>query len=80
MKEDDTLLPWEDVNACMHWWNLLNLFWGKGEPCPFCGKPTKIIWFSSPRDTWDNLCGTAGYLTLCKDCHRQLDYDCWWMN
>ena len=77
MKEDGTIFPWEDVNACMHWWNLLNLFTGKGGPCPVCGKTTKKIWFSSPSDTWHDLCGTAGFLYICKDCHRQVDFQCW---
>ena len=80
MKEYRTIFPWEDVNACMHWWNIRNLLLGKGVPCPVCGKPTKRIWFSSPGDTWNNLYGRSGILSICKDCHLQVDFHCLMMS
>ena len=45
--------------------------------CPQCGRPpSDLTWvyFSSPAWTWQQLCGRAGWLVVCKPCHMQVDF------
>jgi hypothetical protein len=45
--------------------------------CPGCDRPScdlSWIYFSSPAWTWEKLCGRAGWLVVCKDCHLQVDF------
>ena len=52
-------------------------------PCPKCSKaPENLTWvfFISPDDTWLRLEGRAGWLTVCRDCHEQVDFVCMVMN
>ena len=74
------IFPWDDVNACMD----------KKEParanhlsCPVCGKPSEeLVWidFCSPAWTWAQLCGRRGPLSICPDCHCQVEFICEIMN
>ena len=78
--EKREIFPWEDVKKCMD---------DKIEavpnhlPCPICGKPSEELdWigFSSPKWTWDNLMGRMGPLSICPDCHCQVEFICMIMN
>jgi hypothetical protein len=45
--------------------------------CPGCGRPaSELTWvyFSSPAWTWQQLCGRAGWLVVCKPCRLQTDF------
>lgn len=79
-KEKPELLPWEWVKPCMDDElspipNRLN--------CPICGKKSEeLLWidFSSPKWTWEELSGEAGALSICTDCHCQVEFICVYMN
>ena len=71
--------PWEDVDACRQRRRKppspkpLDA----GSACPHCGKPADAptwIYFESPAWTWENLCGRAGWLTVCDPCRLQVDF------
>jgi hypothetical protein len=50
---------------------------GTAKPCPKCGRSTnELAWFyfESPKWTWDNLCGRAGWMTVCDSCRVQVDF------
>ena len=74
------IFPWENVKACMD----------KKIParanhlsCPFCGRTSeKLEWieFNSPTWTWRQLCGRRGPLSICPDCHCQVEFICEVMN
>ncbi len=45
--------------------------------CPSCATPpANLEWFyySSPASTWAKMCGRAGWLTVCDECHLQVDF------
>jgi HEAT repeat protein len=45
--------------------------------CPICGKAAnELAWFffSTPPKTWQDLMGHAGWMTVCDDCHIQVDF------
>ncbi len=49
--------------------------------CIICGNQTLVVInFHSPSITWENMCGTAGNLTICTNCKKQLDFHCTMMN
>ncbi len=51
--------------------------------CPNCGKTAKElewVYFRSPKWTWENLCGREGWLAICDDCDRQVDFICTILN
>ena len=51
--------------------------------CPICGKKSEnLLWidYISPGWTWEQLAGNAGALSICKDCHCQVEYICVMMN
>ncbi len=52
-------------------------------PCPICGKPSEDlywIYYSSPKCIWNRLCGRAGPLSICTDCHLQVQFICHFMS
>lgn len=54
-----------------------------GNPCPTCGTPSQDltwIYFVSPPWSWKELCGRAGWITVCDDCHVQVQFFCDVMN
>ena len=66
--------PWKDVIASI---------FKKQEPlillsikCKECQHNLVLLYFVSPPETWQALCGTAGYLVICPHCIKQIDYDC----
>lgn len=50
------------------------------EKCPVCGHELLRITFSSPRWTWNELCGRFGLMTLCPNCPKQVDFSLEIMN
>lgn len=70
----DDIFPWEEVEAC-----LKDRIPVKSDhkACPFCGKPSEeldwISFCSSPL-SWEMWAGTAGMLSICSDCHHQVEY------
>lgn len=48
--------------------------------CHTCGHNTVGLWFRSPTWTWENLCGRAGYMTICTHCGKQLSMYTFIMN
>ena len=50
------------------------------EHCPYCGKNLISLYFCSQDWTWATLCGRAGYMKICVDCGKQLQFDCIMMN
>ena len=68
--------PWEDVDSCMN-----NKIEPRSQyaPCPKCGKASEeLLWidFCSPSWTWSSLCGRQGPLSICPDCHYQVQFIC----
>jgi HEAT repeat protein len=49
----------------------------RAHDCPVCSKPAdQLAWFffSTPPETWRALMGRAGWMTVCDDCHIQVDF------
>lgn len=49
----------------------------RAQACPHCQKSAhELTWiyFSTPDWTWDKLCGKAGWLIICEDCNKQVDF------
>jgi hypothetical protein len=42
--------------------------------CPKCQKPLTWIYFSSPAWTWEQMCGRAGWIGICRTCRVQADF------
>ncbi len=85
-KAEDGLYPWSDVQVARSNAKLQRknpVAEGKAEflsharPCPKCGASAgELAWFyfESPLWTWDQLCGRAGFMTVCDPCHAQVDF------
>lgn len=87
--EMDQEYPWEDVEAARHNARLQKRHRGKERvaeglpahfayvrPCPTCGAASeKLSWFyfESPKETWPNECGVAGWMAVCDPCHIQIN-------
>lgn len=80
----DEIYPWVDVEAARRNRRLqrrhpLSEAEGLREgarSCPLCGRgPGELAWlyFESPKWTWEHLCGRAGWMTVCDDCHEQVE-------
>lgn len=83
--KDDIILPnesyyaWRDVVLSMLEYPDSVKF--STNTCEICGKNSLVeIYFHSPLCTWEKLCGTAGKMTLCPDCKRQVNYRVTLMN
>ncbi len=79
------IFPWEDVAASREDTKLQIGALAKHarpepRPCPRCQKPLTWIYFSSPPWTWRMLCGRAGWIAVCDDCHLQVDFKLTMMN
>ena len=77
--------PWVDVDRSREDWRLQKAhpreeviaFHNLCRPCPGCGKPSpELAWFyfASRGSTWRSLCGRAGWMAVCDDCHRQVHF------
>lgn len=82
---DASFFPWEDVEAYDNNPTYFQLFSkvlkenSRHTSCPQCGKDSsklRWVWFRSSAWTWENLMGQAGYLSICDNCHRQVDFIC----
>jgi hypothetical protein len=54
-----------------------DLHLGRARACPGCGRaPADLFWvgISDPEDMWDQGAGRVGFVTLCKECHLQVDF------
>lgn len=82
---DDNHYPWDDVGKARRNQRLqrkhppgeADSYRAKAKPCPKCGKTSgDLAWFyfESPKWTWQNLCGRAGWMTVCDACHVQVDF------
>ena len=67
--------PWEEVEACIN--NDAEVL---ESVCPKCGHHKKKIFFRSPHQKWERLCGRAGWLTICDHCELQFEFGCVLMN
>lgn len=75
-KELNPNFPREDVEACMKE-KLDSSLYVNRQPCPGCGKKSEELnWirFTSPRRTWEMLCGRSGPLSVCPECHIQVEF------
>ena len=84
--EDDDKYPWEDVEAARKNRRLQrkhsiadgqNSYIAVAKPCPQCGTAAgQLSWFyfDSPPKTWEDLCGRAGWMTVCDGCHVQVNF------
>lgn len=46
-------------------------------PCPHCGEPPQLLhwfWFQSPDETWELLCGRAGWAAWCPRCEAPVTF------
>lgn len=53
------------------------------KPCPECGRVSEQLrWikFTSPKWTWQNMCGRSGPLSICEECGIQVQFLCEFMN
>jgi hypothetical protein len=42
--------------------------------CPCCSENLIIAYQSSPKWTWEELCGRAGYLVYCPKCKKDINF------
>ena len=90
--EDDERLPWADIEAARKNRRLQqkhpvaegqSLYGANVKPCPQChAAASQLNWlyFESPAETWEHLCGRAGWMTVCDRCHLQVNFFCDVMN
>ena len=86
--ETEERFPWEDVRASQADLKLQKRHAERPDLpdarcCPQCGAaPSDLHWiyFRSPPETWELLCGREGWLALCERCHRQVHFDLTAMN
>lgn len=91
-KQQLEIFPWEDVRASKKIWKkqipdaiseAKGRYLAEANGCPCCEKQAdNLTWqyFRSPKWTWEQLCGRAGYLTICENCSRQVEFFCEIMN
>ena len=44
------------------------------DECPNCGHHLKRAWWSSSKDSWENLAGREGWMTYCEHCKEINDF------
>jgi len=83
---DDAIFPWEDVDPSRQDRKLQRrhvkrearaMYGADAAPCPGCGAladDQAWFYFESPAETWELLCGRAGWMTVCDRCRRQVNY------
>ena len=79
-------MPWEDVERSRRNRRLQRkhpvahgkeMYLETASACPGCQtQPDELSWFyfESPRETWEMLCGSAGWMVVCDKCRRQTSY------
>jgi hypothetical protein len=83
---DEEQFPWEDVEGSRRNRRLQakhpvsegrSRYLAEAKACPNCrADPDAVSWFyfESPKWTWENLCGSAGWMVVCDACKRQVDF------
>ena len=87
--ENGETFPWEDVEQSRNDKRLQgehplaegqNRYAAFAKPCPKCHATANMLswfYFESPAATWgEDLCGRAGWMTVCDRCHVQVDFFC----
>jgi hypothetical protein len=80
------IFPWPDVEASKAAGETAGAKHGpcheelRNETCPCCNRPLTWIYFRSPKWTWKRLCGRAGWLGVCDECHLQVRFSLEVMN
>jgi hypothetical protein len=81
----DAPFPWEDVESARKNKRLQQeypvaegqqQYAAIAKACPQCHTAaSQLNWFyfKSPSETWECLCGRAGWMTVCDRCHLQVD-------
>lgn len=64
--------PWEDVYASIV--KEPDKVTAAKKVCSDCGQPLVRLYFSSPKWTWQHLCGRAGTMLICPSCGMQVDF------
>lgn len=89
---EEAHFPWKDVHASENDTKLQQehpvekgqgMYGSRARVCPGCRTPARYlrwVYFRSPDETWANLCGRAGWLTICEWCEMQVDFFCEEMN
>ena len=54
--------------------NPSSVSWASEECCPECGERIVLIHYSSPEDSWRNLAGREGILSVCPNCMIQIEF------
>lgn len=80
--ESEERFPWNDVRASQADLKLQKIHAERPDLpdvrcCPQCGAvPPDLHWiyFRSPSETWELLCGREGWLALCERCPRQVHF------
>jgi hypothetical protein len=83
---DDQQLPWEDIQASRRNRRLQakhpvtkgkNYYLAGARSCRKCHTPADSLswfYFESPKETWPELCGVAGWVVVCDGCRVQVDF------
>lgn len=67
------IIPWASLESFVKD-NPASVSWAAEERCPKCGERIILIHYSSPEDSWKNLAGRDGILSVCPRCMKQLDF------
>lgn len=76
--DENVYFPWEDVFDSMMK-NPDSVHYNT-KVCPDCGTTLIQLHFSSPDWTWRSLCGRAGDMVVCPQCHTQAGFKLTIMN
>jgi hypothetical protein len=84
--EMDHEYPWEDVEASRRNRRLqkthrlpegIRSHFAEARPCPQCQSPADALswfYFRSPKETWEQECGVAGWIAVCDRCRVQVNF------
>jgi hypothetical protein len=84
--EVDSDLPWGDVEASRRnrWLQKnrrlprgIRSHFAEARPCPQCQSPAEALswfYFRSPKETWAQECGVAGWMAVCDRCRVQVNF------
>lgn len=79
-KQNPEIIPWEDVERCKD--IVIDPIYNRLR-CPICGKSSdELHWigYTSSHEAWNNLAGWMRALSICTDCHCQVEFICVMMN
>lgn len=80
--DQDVKYHWEAVFQARYAGRIAPVKKAAIKPCPKCLEAGKVrpsenltwVFFRSPSWTWRNLCGREGFLSICTDHKRQVDF------